>query len=277
MGSVRTKEMAVGQQALEIRRRGERRNDFVRDLTLIVPYYRQPKMLALQVAEWNKYSDWPQIILVDDCSPEPALPIVKELASEKTRKNLIVYRTDVDIPWSREFARNLGSKLATTEWLLHVDIDHIVPAASMEQLRDLPLMLPRKFYRFRRMRVGKADETRKKDAIPANCEFGEIHPHVDSYLLRASDYWTAGGYNEKFCGVLGGGNEFLRRLEAKFPSDMVPGDIFLHVHTRSVVDDASDRHCSRDTKPGKDLWRAMNRSGGSQPTEWLTLPWSRVL
>jgi hypothetical protein len=126
------------------------------------------------------------------------------------------------------------------------------------------------------MRVGKADETRKKDKIDPECEFGEIHPHVDSYLCRAKHYWKVGGYNEEFCGVLGGGNEFLRRFQAQYQVGMVPGDVFLHVFTRSVVDDASDRHCSRDTKPGKDLMRAMYRAGGRPPERWLTLPWSRV-
>lgn len=246
------------------------------DLTLCVPYYRNPKMLERQIEEWNKYSTWPQILLVDDCSPEPALPIVKKLASSALRERLQVLHTDVDIPWNREFCRNLMAKLAATDWLLMVDIDHVVPAESMEKLRGCSLK-PNRFYRFRRMRVGKADETRRKDKIDPESEFGEIHPHVDSYLCRTKDYWRAGGYNERFCGVLGGGNEFLRRFESMFASEIVPGDIFLHVHTRSVVDDASDRHCSRDTRPGKELERAIAKSGRATPTQWLTQPWSRIL
>ena len=251
------------------------KNEVLEELTLCVPFYQNGKMLARQIEEWNKYPEWVRIILVDDCSPDPAVPIVKRLASEKTRGQLEVYRTGVDLPWAREFCRNLMARVAVTPWLLMVDIDHIAPAETMEKLKGMELPSGR-WFRFRRMRVGKADETRKKDQIPPDSEYGEIHAHVDSYLCKSKHYWKVGGYNEKFCGVLGGGNEFLRRFERYYPVDQMR-KLFLHVYTRSVISDASDTHCSRDTKPGKDLWRAMHNHGVGAPTEWLTLPWSRVL
>lgn len=266
MGSRRAKALELAHEVL----------DSLGSVSLIVPFYRQPRMLERQIEEWNKYEGSLPIVLIDDCSPEPALPIVKRLASAATLKVLEVYRTDVDIPWAREFARNLGSKVAATDWLLHVDIDHVLPAESLRLLRGIPLSNKR-WYRFRRMRIGKADETRRKDQIPQDCERGEIHPHIDSYLCKAKHYWKVGGYNEKFCGVLGGGNEFLRRFDKLYPVEVILGDVFLNVYTRSVINDASDLHCSRDTKPGKDLWREIQRAGWQSPTEWLTLPWSRVL
>lgn len=254
--------------------------DSLDSLTLCIPYYRQPKMLARQLEEWNRYDGALRIVLIDDCSPEPALPIVNKLASKATLGVLEVYRVQEDRPWNREMARNLASTVATTDFLLHVDIDHILPAESMRLLRGIPLP-PKRWFRFRRIRIGKADETRKKDlaksGLPDEAERGEIHEHIDSYLIRAKHYWKAGGYNEKFCGVLGGGNEFLRRLEALYPVEVIPGDVFLHVYTRHVIQDASDWACSRDTKPGKDLWRSIQKAGAAPPTEWLTLPWSRVL
>jgi hypothetical protein len=255
-------------------------HELLAELTLCVPFYRNPLMLARQIEEWNKYPDWVRVILVDDCSPEPALPIVKRLASAETLKRLEVYRTDIDVKWAREFCRNLMAKVATTDWLLMLDIDHVAPVESLELLKGIPLP-PKRWFRFRRIRIGKADETRKKDfqktRLPDDAERGEVHEHIDSYLTRAKHYWKAGGYNEKFCGVLGGGNEFLRRFEALYPVEVISGDVFLHVYTRSVINDASDLHCSRDTKPGKDLWRAIQKAGWQPPTEWLTLPWSRVL
>ena len=247
------------------------------DVTLCVPYYRQPLILTRQIEEWNKYEGSLRIILWDDGSPEPALPIVKKHASKATRDVLEVYRTDVDIPWAREFARNASSKQASTKWLLHVDIDHVLPLKSLQKLRTIELS-PKTWFRFRRVRIGKADETRKKDyakaGLPDSAERGEVHPHVDSYLIQAKHYWRAGGYDERFCGVLGGGNEFLRRLEAIYTPQVL--DTFLHVYTRHVIKDASDWSCDRDTQPGKDLWRKLKNAGSSTPKEWLTLPWSRV-
>lgn len=244
--------------------------------TLCVPFYRNVDMLKRQIEEWNKYRGALQILLVDDCSPEPAEPIVKEFASKETQAVLEVYRTGVDVKWAREFCRNLMAKVATTKWLVMVDIDHVLPVESVNQLLGMPIS-PKRWYRFRRMRVGKADETRRKDKIAPECEFGEIHPHVDSYLCVANHYWNVGGYDEQFCGVLGGGNEFLRRFQATYPVETIAGDVFLHVYTRSVIEDASDLHCGRDTKPGKDIERYLRTVGREKPTEWLTLPWSRVL
>lgn len=250
------------------------------EITLCVPYYRNVGMLKRQVEEWNKYPPGFRVILVDDCSPEPALPIVEELATPETRQSLEVYRTDVDKPWAREFCRNLASSQAQTEWLLHVDVDHILP---VEHLLEIPTHVVswKTWYRFKRFRVGRADETRKKDfrkmGLADDAEFGEVHPHVDSYLCRRKHYWKIGGYNEQFIGVLGGGNEFLRRAEAAYSVKIFPGDVALHVYTRHAIPDASDRHCSRDSKPGKDLWRALSQKGELRPTQSLTLPWSRVL
>jgi hypothetical protein len=237
-------------------------------------------MLARQIAEWNRYDGSLRIVLWDDCSHEPVLPLVKKLASKATLGVLEVYRTEVDKPWAREFCRNAMAKVASTPWLLMVDLDHVLPAESLRLLRGTPLP-PKRWFRFRRIRVGKADETRKKDlanaGVPDDAEFAEVKPHVDSYLCRAKHFWKAGGYQELFVGVLGGGNEFLRRFEALYPVEVIPGDVFLHVYTLHVVNDASDWKCSRDTKPGKDLWRSLQKHGGQPPTQWLTLPWSRVL
>lgn len=246
------------------------------ELTLCVPFYRNVGMLRRQIEEWNKYPLKVRIILVDDASPEPALPIVEECASPATLRKLEVYRTGVDIPWAREFCRNLASTRAATEWLLHVDVDHILPVEHLTELLETPVRW-KVWFRFRRYRVGKADETRKKDKIPDDREFGEIHPHVDSYLCRKKHYWKVGGYNEKFCGVLGGGNEFLRRAEEKYPIEIFPGNVALHVYTRHAIPDASDRHCSRDKAPGKNLWKRLRARQELSPKDVLTLPWSRVL
>lgn len=245
--------------------------------TLLVPYYRQPEMLRRQIAEWEKYPAEVLIDLGDDCSHEEAAPIVREVASPELRKRLRVFRTDVDRPWAREFVRNLLSKQAQTEWLLHVDIDHVLPAESASAL--LPIELdPKSWYRFPRYRVGKADETRRKDDIPDDAEFGKIKPHIDSYLVRGKRYWAAGGYNEEFIGVLGGGNEFLRRLElAAGPPHVLPESVCLHVYTRDKVKDSSDWACNRDTTPGKRLWLSLKAEKKLGEPKTLTLPWHREL
>jgi glycosyltransferase involved in cell wall biosynthesis len=213
--------------------------------TLIVPYYRQPRMLAEQIRLWNAYPDDVHVILVDDGSPEAALPIVNEFASGWLKQRLSLYRIGVDIPWNRGGARNLGTQQSATDWIVHIDIDHALLGDNARRLLDFKPD-PKRWYRFERYRNGKADDTRKKDKIPPFLEFGKIHPHIDSYLCTKEMYWKAGGYNEDFSGCLGGGSPFLALMDATGTASMLPSDISLQVYTRSVIADSSDHTLSRD-------------------------------
>jgi hypothetical protein len=244
-------------------------------LTLIVPYYRNRRMLERQVREWNGYPAGVQVVLVDDGSPEPALPIVNDFLDPHARSRVAVYRILEDVPWNREGARNLGAHVASTPWIVHVDIDHILPAIAAALLLRTQVD-PRHWYRFHRWRVGAADATRRKDKIADQVEFGEIHPHVDSYLVRKGIYWEIGAYDEAFAGCLGGGSDFLRRLEARQAVQLLPPAIALHVHTRHSIPDASDWSLSRDTSEGKRRAR-MKRAGSMVPVPPLRFPWTRVL
>jgi hypothetical protein len=238
-------------------------------LTLIVPYYRQPVMLDRQIREWNRYPAELQIVLVDDGSPEPAVDRTLSVGGHP----ISLYRIDVDIPWNRNGARNLGAHVATTEWIMQVDIDHIMPANAMTELM---LWLPAAhddWYRFRRFRIGMADETRNKDSIPRDAECGEIKPHIDSYLMRRKKYLELGGYDERYAGCLGGGGVFLKRAVEALGTPHVLA-FPLDVYTRSVVPDSSEHTLSRDTA---EYGRRKRAFGHLKPIKPLNFPWHRVI
>jgi glycosyltransferase involved in cell wall biosynthesis len=237
-------------------------------VTIILPYYRQPAMLARQLQEFAQYPAGIRLVVVDDGSPEPAEAVIREHPEPR----LALYRIGVDVPWNRGEARNLGATVAETDWILHMDIDHVLPVESAHALLALEPE-PRKWYRFKRFRVGKADDTRNKDALPRDAEFGEVKPHGDSYLVTKALYWKAGGYNLAFSGCLGGGSPFLQELAKEGPVEVLP--IPLHVHTRSSVPDSSDWSLSRDTSEYARRKAAMR--GNYRGTEPLRSPWSRVL
>ena len=65
--------------------------------SLILPYYRNPLMLGEQLAIANLYPREIDLIVVDDGSPEPALPIITALAT----RPVSLYRIEKDIPWNR--------------------------------------------------------------------------------------------------------------------------------------------------------------------------------
>lgn len=252
----------------------------MKELTLIVPYYRNAAMLDRQVIEWEQYASRAKIICIDDGSPEPALPIITARASPALLKRLRLYRITVDIPWNREGARNLAAQQCETDWLVNVDIDHLLPAKACAALLDFDAREGR-WYRFPRFRVGKADATRRKDKLPDDCEFGRIHPHIDSYLVTRAMYWEAGGYDEDYAGCLGGGSEFLRRLEQTGgAAHLIDDPVCLHVYTRDKINDASDWSLSRDTSQGKAITRrkdAVKGAGKSKPVNPIRFPWVREL
>jgi len=241
-------------------------------ISLIVPYYRQPQMLRLQLANWHSFHpsvrERMRLIIVDDGSPEPALDIVQHFPG------VSLYRILTDIPWNRGGARNLGSQVATTPWLLHVDTDHILPADQADTLMDADVNTSH-WYRFQRWRFGAADDTRKKDACDPAATFAEIKPHGDSYLCTRRLYWTVGGYDEDYSGCLGGGTPFLEQMEATAPVEVLP--VRLHVYTRSVCPDASISTLSRDTSEYK-LRRKMKRAtGNTKARNPLRFKWEKLL
>lgn len=213
----------------------------MKDITIILPYYRAPKMLEIQVNTILQYPDSVKVIVVDDGSPEPAFPILQGI------DRVSLYRIEDDIPWNREGARNLGAKEAKTEWIIHMDIDHILPPECVQNLFSTEIN-EKNWYRFKRFRVGFADDTRKKDSIPDDMAYGEVKPHIDSYLCTKKLYWDAGGYNEEYSGCLGGGGPFLKQLRKTSGKEalLFPGDVRLEVYTRSMAKDSSVWDLSRD-------------------------------
>jgi hypothetical protein len=261
------------------------------EFTLIVPFYRNVAMLTRQVEEWNQYPEGVTVICVDDGSPEPALPIITGSSHSKFidvsnhdegrsvlswPQSIQLYRILVDKPWNRVGARNLGAHIATTEWILQADIDHILPADSARALLAFTPD-PNRWYRFPRWRFGAADGTRRKDAIAPACEYGQVHPHVDSYLIRKAAYWETGGYDEDYAGCLGGGGAFLRRLESMYPVDLLPEPIRLEVYTRNAIADANDLTLSRDTTIGANIRRKKAAMGDDVPRNPLRFEWVREL
>ena len=243
------------------------------NITLIIPYYRAPLMLEKQLEVIRSYPSEYRVIIVDDCSLEPAENVLAEYPHIHGRPpGIDLYRIDTDIPWNREGARNLGVHLAETPWIIHIDIDHILNPHSAEALLEKDLH-PAKWYRFPRFRVGRSDDTRKKDAIPDDQEYGPVKPHIDSYLCTKALYWDAGGYNEDYSGTLGGGGPFLKRMADVGGDPILLDDVSLEVYTRSMVPDASVSDLSRDKTEFKRRKRGVGKRKGENP---LRFKWRKI-
>lgn len=252
-------------------------------VTLCVPFYRQPRMLAKQLETWAQYDEETLkafcFIVIDDCSPEPALDVMTNAIEpiEKKGGRLHLLRIDRDVQWNRGMARNLGTLEAPTEWVLHVDTDHTLPPEMAQVLvGQVPKFKRDRWFRFSRYRIGAADETRKKDKADPKDSNIQIHPHIDSYLCTPEAYWAAGGYNEDFSGVLGGGSPFLKEMERVNGTPIVLNE-WLHVYTRHAVPDSSEHTLPRDPAAFKrrkqEIMKARGTLRGHDP---IRLPWHKV-
>lgn len=243
------------------------------DVTVAIPYFSAPLMLKKQLENWAQYSararQYFKLIVIDDCSPEPASDVIGSCDGVQ------LYRISTDIKWNRNGARNLAATFCETEYLLNLDIDHLLPPSSADALLETKID-PKCWYRFPRWRVGKADETRRKDSIPDDCELGRIKEHIDSHLMTR-ELFMRSPYDEDFSGCLGGGSPFLARMVRIAPVKLLPDDVCLHVYTRHVVADASVTTLSRDTTEYARRRKAKEKAGNTTPKNLLRFEWSRVL
>jgi hypothetical protein len=107
----------------------------MRRLSIVMPYYMNPGMLAHQYETWAAYpadlKERVDIVIVDDGSPvSPAADVPRP----EGLPPLGIFRVLEDRPWHQHGARNLGAFVAKGPWLLLTDMDHVLPAESLARL-----------------------------------------------------------------------------------------------------------------------------------------------
>ncbi len=256
-------------------------------ISLITTYYNQPRMLARQLHEWANYPEETRrhfrFVIVDDGSSQPASDVLLQYQSPLI-PGLMLYRIDTDIPWNQHGARNLAAMEADVgDWLLMLDIDHVLTAENAARLVDArDLLDARRWYRFPRERIGAADDTRTKDltrrGIDPTLTRAPVNPATNCFLVKRANYWAAGGYNEDFCGCYGGDSQFLSELTVWAGPPVQFGNIWLQVHTRDSVPDANTSALDRSPEPFRQRLEDARLAGtvrGHEP--YCRFSWRRVL
>ena len=207
-------------------------------ISLVFAYYENPTMLELQ---WKEIAAYPvslkqnlEIVVVDDGSPgRPAADVEKPQGLPRHS----IFRIDRDIRWNQDAARNIGAHEAQSPWLLLTDIDHVVPAETLDQLivmeRD-----PSVFYTFARIKFATGDRR---------------EPHPNSYFMTKELYWAIGGHDEDYAGIYG--KDFLFRKRAhRHTSEVVLHDAPLARVGSALVGDAGTRTISRQNSFRQRVW-----------------------
>jgi glycosyltransferase involved in cell wall biosynthesis len=238
-------------------------------ISIVIPYYMNPGMLAHQYSVWASYSEpvkrKVEVVLVDDGSPtETALEVNRPTGLPPLR----IFQVLEDRPWHQHGARNLGAHMAENDWLLMTDMDHVVPEDVLAEL----LKRAKRGYAYMFPRVDWPDMITTVD------QYGQPKPHPNSFALSHATYWRVGGYDEDYCGIYGTDALFRERLKSKVQITLTSKPLIRF--SRLVLPDASTRTLPR--KEGrephqKDLVKQKKKDEGREnEIRTLDFEWVQV-
>jgi hypothetical protein len=238
--------------------------------TFVYAYYNNPTMLARHLKEWRVYSEHAKnnirFVIVDDASPVfPAKAVLSAEWLARAQLNVSLYRVIPNIPWNQDGARNLGMQEARTDWAFMTDMDHLVPAGEADRILALDGQ-PRVYY--------MPDQRLTNGTSLAR-------PHPNSYLMRVSDFWEMGGYDEDFAGFYGSDGNFRRCATGAGLAEKHTTDFHTVVFRTEDIFDANTKGMGRKgsalhVKNNKRLRRKI-RSKPYKAVNPVRFKWVRVL
>ncbi len=168
------------------------------NITIIHTYYNEKSLLEIQIERWNVYNQPANVILIDDGSQTiPAYDVIKQ-HKIKENINFSLYRVTEDIGFNSHGCRNLGARLANTDWLLFLDIDHTIQPPDLLKLRDYPLD-PGSWYV-----MGVRDLK------------NNYRTTLNQFLIPKKMFLDEGGYDESYVPFHMGDRPFVESLEKKY-------------------------------------------------------------
>lgn len=169
------------------------------NITIIQTYYNERFYLETQIERWNNFNTPVNIILIDDGSQkEPAQNVLKEHILNDNI-NFSLYRVTKDIGFNSHGCRNLGARLAQSNWLLFLDIDYTLQPSNLKRLQNETLDL-NSWYEFTAKFQGR----------------GDTYMALNQFLIPRKLFLDSGGYDESFVPFHYGDREFLSHLEKKY-------------------------------------------------------------
>lgn len=162
-------------------------------LSIVIPVLDSHEILRRQLLHFENIGipDDTEIIIVDDGSNPPlryqgALPVMI-LPTHDTR------------PWTWALARNAGARLATGDYLLMFDIDHIVTRPLIDKVRTFG-GIKMQFVREYGVLTEDGILTQDRDileqyGLPKDRKL-QFPPLPNNFAMRRDVFWELGGYRE---------------------------------------------------------------------------------
>jgi len=171
----------------------------VNNLTIIHTYYNERKLLETQIERWNVYNTPVNIILIDDGSQQvPAIDVLSE-HTLNDNINFSLYRVRKDIGFNSHGCRNLGARLAATDWLVFLDIDYTIQPSDLVRLKTEPLD-PNSWYEMNAKFHGR----------------GVPYMSLNQFVIPKKLFLEQGGYDESFVPFHMGDRDFLNQLSTNY-------------------------------------------------------------
>lgn len=208
----------------------------MKDLTLVLPHFQNLGMFQEQQKVWAAYpADLRarlHVVLVDDCSPKGQRPSRKTVTVTGLG-SLRIFRLLEKKRWNWLACRNLGAKVAGTDWLLLTDIDHVLPVETLRDVLDGLPLVPTHAYRFARV-----DAPRPWPYALTACTPYKMHN--DTWLMTRALFFDArvDGYDERLSGLYGTSGEFRDRVVAATLATVVLPTPMVR-YPREIIADAS--------------------------------------
>ena len=169
------------------------------NITIIQTYYNERSLLETQIERWNYYNTPVNIILIDDGSQiEPAENVLRE-HTLKDNINFSLYRVTEDIGFNSHGCRNLGARLAQSNWLLFQDIDYTIQPGDLIRLQQETLDL-NSWYELNAKFQGR----------------GDTYMALNQFVIPRKLFLDSGGYDESFVPFHYGDRELLSQLEQDY-------------------------------------------------------------
>jgi len=162
-------------------------------LSIVIPCLNSHEVVRRQLLHFYRIGlpGDTELILVDDGSDPPIENDFSRLAR--------IHRTNDKRPWTWALARNAGARMATGDYLLMFDLDHIADRNLLDFVRGfkgLKVQFTREF--------GILDEfgrlTQDRDVL---AEYGlpkhsslKLGPLPNNFAMRRDLFWELGGYRE---------------------------------------------------------------------------------
>jgi predicted glycosyltransferase involved in capsule biosynthesis len=169
------------------------------NLTIIHTYYNEEALLETQLERWNVYNQPVNIILIDDGSQKtPAIDVIRQ-RELKDYINFSLYRVTEDIGFNSHGCRNLGARLANTDWLVFLDIDYTLQPADLTRLKE-NFLDPDTWYELNAKFHGR----------------GDPYMALNQFVITKKMFLDHGGYDESFVPFHYGDRELLSSLETNY-------------------------------------------------------------